>query len=502
MKKIKYTRLFSLVLTVASVVSLLWISACSEDNPVTNTPDETAPTIAITSPVPGAIGVSDAVLAVNSTITDNSELASVEITIGNGTTEVYSEMVTTFSNPKSYTYNKNINLPNNAPYGQHNLTIVATDKDGNEKTSTVALTMLPAYEDGKTTLIIKSVPTVTGNDAFYAVGQFQTWNPAARDFPATKYTDSKGVVSYYVLVPNTAGSGDGYKFVRSTPDCTDCWPYGEKDADGKQIDNRKFAADAKFVELEIGSWEDHNPTLSNNAGGTVISIGGTLSTTKTTISGSLGKSRTGMNEIASASYSFEKKNGTAWEPVTGKTNVALELGAPDANGNKAYSAEVDIAALTLGEYRIVVKGLDSKGFKVRDDKTLLIVEFPCSEAGLPAVAATKTRLFINVPSTTDDIYLTGTVNGVALWPSADTDYTKFTDDVKFVKVSNTCYYLDVTLAKSDNLQFIRRNGTFTAWWQGQATNTAGSDATASYSVTDASSGATVKIFYAYWRTNP
>ncbi|CAN0222168.1 unnamed protein product, partial [Phaeothamnion confervicola] len=238
--------------------------ACSDDDGGKDGGgDETAPTITVASPSAGTIGVSDAILAVNSTITDNEELASVKVTIGNGDTEVYTETVTTFSNPMSFTYNKNITLPDDAPLGEHTLTILAKDKDGNEKTSTVALTVLPALEEGKTTVLITSVPEVTGDDAFYAVGQFQGWNPAIMDNPVTKYTDSEGADSYYILLPNDAGADQGFKFVRGND-----WPFGEKDPDGKEIDNRKFEAGAQFVEVEIAGWRDYNPELVNNSGGT------------------------------------------------------------------------------------------------------------------------------------------------------------------------------------------------------------------------------------------
>lgn len=489
-----YIRLLSVVLAMVSITSLLLIGACSDDEGgKKNDPDETAPTITVNSPTAGAIGVSDAILAVNSTIADDEALASVVVTIGNEDTEVYTETITTFSNPMSFTYNKNITLPDDAPIGDHTLTIVATDVEGNEKTSTVALTVLPAFEEGKTTILITSVPEITGDEVFYAVGQFQGWNPGIMDNPVTKYTDSEGHESYYILLPEDAGADQGFKFVRGND-----WPFGEKSLDGKEIENRKFETGADFVEMEIGGWRDHNPELSNQSGGTIIAIGGVPTSSTTIIKGEIGKSITGQNDVSSATYSIEKKDGTAFTPVAGHTNVALTLSAPDGAGKRTFSLDVNVtgAGFGLGEYNIIVRATDAEGFVAREDKTLLVVEFPCSVSGT-AVVVTKTRFIVNVPTMNDKLYITGNFGGTDIWGTIDPQY-------ELTKISDGCYYIDIAVSDAGKfVQFFREPIAWAAgdWWRGQATNTEGQE-TANFTTTKASDGNTVQLYYKYWRQVP
>ncbi len=456
MKKINYTRLLNLMLAVVSIASLLWITACSDDDGGNKTPDdETAPSIAITSPTAGTIGVSDAILAVNSTITDNAALASVEVTIGNGTTELYSETVTTFSNPMSFTYNKNITLPDDAPIGEHTLTILATDEEGNEKTSTVALTILPAFENGKTTVLVTSVPEVTGDDDIYMVGDFMSdgtaatdWNVGAGTFKLTKYVDSEGVTTYYISVkdqdPTSTGGIGGFKFVRGTD-----WPFVQKDAEGREQSNNSIPADTKFIEFEIGSWADYNPKFdSPSVGACVYGESKTNFDAGNTVDiavNNIGVSHTGAAAITSTVVTVTSPTGTQlynnnFGAVTSlEASVVLPGNAPS------------------GIYKIKVVVTDANGHKntlddlSSDAKTFEVgATFSCTATA----PADKTVLLVKAPSNQTGLSLYVTGDGVGGWsePGQGTS-------VLLTEIGSGCYKAEITTSSLvDGAEFKFFNG--------------------------------------------
>lgn len=457
MKKINYTRLLNLVLAVVSVASLLWITACSDDDGGNKTPDdETAPSIAITSPTAGTIGVSDAILAVNSTITDNTALASVEVTIGNGTTELYSETVTTFSNPMSFTYNKNITLPDDAPIGEHTLTILATDEEGNEKTSTVTLTILPAFEDGKTTVLVTSVPEVTGDDDIYMVGDFMSdgaaatdWNVGAGTFKLTKYVDSEGVTTYYISVkdqdPASTGGIDGFKFVRGTD-----WPFVQKDAEGREQSNNSIPADTKFIEFEIGSWADYNPKFdAPSIGACVFGESKTNFDAGNTVEisiNNIGPSQTGAAAITNT-------------VVTVTTPAGTQLYNNDFGAVGSLVASFDLAGdAASGIYKVKVVVTDANGHKNTldelsgggDPRSFEVgAEFSCT-----ATAPTdKTVFLVKVPNNETGLTLYVTGDAVGGWSEPGTGTS-----VLLTEIGSGCYKAEIetsTLVDATEYKFFK-----------------------------------------------
>ncbi len=491
----KYTRFFSiLVMTGIISAGTMWLTSCDEGDPK-GTPDTDNPSVTISSPSAGAIGVSGAILAVVGTITDEAGLASVSLTLGNGTVEVISEEFTTFSDPTSFSLNENYDIPSDVVLGNHTLTIVATDLTGNEGTATVEIVALPAFEDGKVTLVVDEFPADGAGEDFHMVGDFMgdetgagDWTVSNLDYTLAEYEDSEGTVSYFISVKDanttvTDGSIGGFKFVRGTD-----WPYVEKDENGKEAVNRSVAAGTDFEFMQIGSWADYNPIVANNSGVTVFDGTGV---TSVEIKGNVKDALTTESAVVSAEYSV--LDATEVEVASG----TLTLEAPNGSGERNYSEDLDISTFALGVYSIVVTALDGNGNQGREDKTLSIIVFPCSETGLPAVDGAKTRFIINVPVLTDDIYITGNFPGSDIWGTIDPAY-------ELTKISDGCYYIDIAVQADKTVQFFREPIAWAVgdWWRGQATQVAGSDSGASFSTTIASNGNTVKLYFPFWRQTP
>ncbi len=477
------------ILSMLSIALMVFVSSCGDDEPTDptddgGTTDTSAPSVTINAPTAGAIGAAGSAVVVSAAASDNVGIVSVNVTLGNGTVEVVNEDITEFTDPLSFSYNENITIPADVVLGGHTLTITATDEAGNSGSATVDIEAYPVYEAGMTTLLITSVPDqvadYSAENTIHMVGAHQEWNVEAADYPLLIHTDSEGTSTFYVQVANTGV--DGFKFVRGT-----AWDMVEKDADGKELDNRSVAADLDKAEFTIGSWRDFNPEVSNWSNANYFD--GTGFTTHT-LTGNVGPSITGQAAIASVSYVLE-------EVVEEGDNVEVSSGDITLDGEGNFSEEIDISSLELGSYNIIISAEDVDGNVGREDKALGVVEFPCDDSGLDDVAATETRLLVSVPATEDDIYITGKIQGADIWGGNLED-----DAYKMTKISDGCYYIDVQLNEGDIVQFIRVNAGYADWWRGQATNTEGSDATANFNVTAASSGTTELAYYQYWREEP
>lgn len=107
-------------LTLLLFISLFAVS-CSKD--------DTAPVITITSPAEGAILERGKTYPLSGTVTDDTELAEIS---GSGF------KITTFDSKTSHVLtNITIPIPANATVGNANITVTATDKEGNIGTKTV-----------------------------------------------------------------------------------------------------------------------------------------------------------------------------------------------------------------------------------------------------------------------------------------------------------------------------------------------------------------------------
>ena len=265
----------------------------------------------------------------------------------------------------------------------------------------------------------------------------------------------------------------------------------QKDADGKESVNNVIQAEAQKAEFMIGSWRDYNPEVTNNSAGTIIVIDGIKSSNSHSVSGVVTAAITTAAEISSASYS-----------IVDESDMQVGMGSLTLNGDGTFDETVDISAYATGIYQVVVTAEDIAGNMGREDESLNVVEFPCDDSNEPAVAATETRIIINVPLTDDDIYVTGAINGNEVWGYSGDGGSVGDPTYQMTKLDDGCYYIDLELLQGDIVQFVRDNPAYTDWWRGQATNTEGSDATASFNVAGSSNGNTEKLYYGFWREQP
>ncbi|MEQ9009290.1 MAG: hypothetical protein RLP12_15515, partial [Ekhidna sp.] len=401
--------------------------------------------------------------------------------VGNGTVTIF-EVDEVDIADESFSFNQNIAIPADVVLGAHTLEVTVEDASGNVSSSSVNLEAYPVYTDGETTILVESVPDqvsdYTGDNTIYMVGTHQEteWTVDTGSDPLSIYTDSEGTVTFYHQIPNT---GAEFKFVRGL-----VWEKVQKDENGAElVGNNTVEADAKKATFTIGSWRDYNPEVSNNSNGTIISIDGSLVSDTHTVSGNIQPAITTQAAISSVAYAVVDEDDS--EVASGTVTI-------DGNGN--FSEDIDVSAYALGSYKVVLSATDAEGNSGREDEVLNLVEFPCDDSGEEAVASNMTRIIVNVAATSDDIYATGNFDG-DIWGTVDDQY-------KLTKLSDGCYYIDLALTSGQIVQFFRYNEGYSDWWRGQATNTAGSDATANYNVDADSDGSTIKLYYAYWREEP
>jgi hypothetical protein len=472
-----------LSLTVA-LGALIFTTSCGEDDGVKTTPDTASPSIVINAPANGSIVVAGSQTASSITISDDVEISSVSITLGNGTVTVI-DISETEVGSTSFSFSDNLSIPANVVLGEHTLTITVEDASGNTTTETITVDAYPVYTDGQTTVLIPSVPSqvtdYTGDNQIRMVGTHQevdgagAWDVASDTHPLLVHTDSENAVTYYQQVANT---GAEFKFVRGL-----AWEMVQKDENGKEATNNMIESGVTKATFEIGTWRDYNPEVSNGSSGTIISIDGALTADNFTLKGNIKPAITTASTVSSSTYTVVASDDS--EVTTGSLTL-------DGEGN--FSQSIDISTYALGDYSIIVSATDAAGNSGREDKVLNLVEFPCDDSGETAVVSSMTRIIVNVSSTSDDIYATGNFDG-DIWGTVDDKY-------KLTKLSDGCYYIDLTLTSGQIVQFFRSNAGYADWWRGQATNTAGSDATANFNVDADSDGSTAKLYYAYWREEP
>lgn len=472
----------SLSFLAISGLLLFTISCGDDDGGDGAVVDDTNPTITINAPADGAIVAAASQVATSISISDDIEIASVTITVGNGTVTVFS-LDETEVGSDSYSYNQNLSIPADVVLGDHNLTVTVTDLSGNSATSSVGFTALPVYTDGQTTLMVDQVTDqvsdYSGDNLIHMVGAHQEWNPESGSHPLSSYVDSESTQTFYIQVPNTGV--EGFKFVRGTGG----WDFGEKGSVGEEIDNRTIADGTQYTTADpIASWKDYNPDVQDNSTVDVFSGSGV---TSIDVKGTVVLAKTTQAAVSTATYTV--LDGDEMEVASGSVTVG---------GDGSYSESVSIDGYDLGTYEIQVLVTDADGNQGRGDATLSILEFPCDDSGLDAVAGTMTRVLINVNTNlgSRDMYVTGKINGSDVWGTISNDY-------KMTKISDGCYYIDLTLAADDQLQFFYEEATHGAdWWKGAATRVAGDGGTAAVNISEASSGNDVKAVFGFWRQDP
>ncbi|MEQ9404823.1 MAG: DUF4625 domain-containing protein [Cyclobacteriaceae bacterium] len=461
---------------------LIFTTSCGDDStdPVVDTED---PTITINAPADGSIIVPGSQVASSISFSDDLEISSISITVGNGTVTAI-DLSEDDIGEASFSFSDNLMIPADVVLGEHTVTVTVEDASGNTASATVTVEALPVYTDGSVT-IMATVPDQIAdysNETVYAVGTLQEnqWDEKSGSDPLTVYTDSEGASTYYIQ--KTAGAYE-FKFVRGLD-----WGMGEKQANGQELaSNNSTAAEDYKASFAIGSWKDYNPDVINNSTGTVFTdSNGDPLETEHTIQGTVTAAATTSSTLSTVSYA-----------VIDDSDAEVTSGTLTLTGD-AFSETLDISGYSLGVYTIQVSAEDADGNMGREDRTLTIAEFPCDASGETAVDGTMTRVIISVPDNlgSRDMYATGNINGVGVWGTIDPAYL-------MTELSGGCYYIDLVLAAGDELQFFYEEATHGAdWWRGAATRVAGDGGTAANGISDASSGNELNFLYNGWRQDP
>ncbi len=477
-----------LSMTVA-LGALIFTTSCGEDDGPTAAVDAESPSITINAPADGAIIVAGSQTASSIAIADDVEISTVSIKVGNGTVTVI-DIAEADVADASFSFNSNLTIPADVVLGDHTLEVTVTDTDGKSSTQSITLTALPAYTDGQTTVMVASVPDeitdYSGENQIHMVGAHQgdetgagAWDPTSGTHPLTSYVDSESTQTFYIQVANTGV--EEFKMVRTT----NGWDFVEKGSQGEEVDNRMVEANANYVTLDaIQTWKDYNPDVQDNSTVDVISGSGT---TSIDIKGKVVLALTTQSALSSASYFVLDENEA--EVASGSVTVASD---------GTYSENLSIDGYELGTYAIQVLATDAQGAVGRGDATLSLLEFPCDDSGLDAVAGSMTRVQINVNTSLGerDMYVTGKINGADVWGTVSNDYL-------MTKISDGCYYIDLVLQADDQMQFFYEEASHGAdWWKGAATRVDGDGGTAAVNISEASSGNDVKAVFGFWRENP
>ena len=105
-------------------------TSCGDD-------DSTAPVVSITAPAGGSTYSVTDTLQLSATITDETELESVNITSDLG----LDETITTLDSETSHQLNVNLTFDPNTTAGPYSITVKGTDAEGNEAQKEVAITV-------------------------------------------------------------------------------------------------------------------------------------------------------------------------------------------------------------------------------------------------------------------------------------------------------------------------------------------------------------------------
>jgi hypothetical protein len=98
--------------------------------------DKTAPVVSITEPATDISVKAGETFALRATVTDDEELASIRLLLGTNV-----ENITQFDTPTSHQVNYSIDIPEGTPTGSITISVVATDKEGNEGSDSRVITV-------------------------------------------------------------------------------------------------------------------------------------------------------------------------------------------------------------------------------------------------------------------------------------------------------------------------------------------------------------------------
>lgn len=119
-------KLYNLIILLALG---LFITSCTPK-------DDMAPTIVITSPIGGTTVAPGGMFSLTATVIDNESLASVSFTDGTAT-----ETITSFDTDRSHNLNYNITIDTSSVAGDLDITVNASDLEGNNASGVVTITI-------------------------------------------------------------------------------------------------------------------------------------------------------------------------------------------------------------------------------------------------------------------------------------------------------------------------------------------------------------------------
>lgn len=120
------------------LIPLMFLSvmftACSDDG---------EPTVEITSPADGSVYTAGDVVNVEITATDDVGVASMDLDFGeeDGTPQNFALDLTPITDKTSFTYTVDLTIDAATPAGEYEVTVTATDADGNEEDDSISITI-------------------------------------------------------------------------------------------------------------------------------------------------------------------------------------------------------------------------------------------------------------------------------------------------------------------------------------------------------------------------
>ena len=230
--------------------SILLLVSCNDDDAEA---DRTAPSIEILGPTDGFSAGPGDELVIFVSATDDVEMGSVMIELG----DIYSN--TTQGNTSTISVNETVTIADDQAPGTYTMTVTARDAANNSTTETIDIIIAEAMVfcnpvaacqvDGEITIMVETPASTPADAVVHVAGSFQGW-----DSSTTPLTKVDGVENCFCGSFAFAG-GEEFKFTRGGADFADV----EKTADCEELDNRTYTAGDEIdgiLRFVVEEWRD------------------------------------------------------------------------------------------------------------------------------------------------------------------------------------------------------------------------------------------------------
>ncbi len=226
--------------------------SCSKDD---GPSDNAAPVITIESPKDNDVLAAGSKVTVSGTVTDDVALAEVDIAIRTAAgVPIFTFNVATFTDPKSYTLNQEVDIPGATPAGDYDIVVMAKDQSGKSSEKVVKVKVEAGCTAfcataGQVTFVVTVPENTPANEKIHIVGSFNNWDPGAENYALTQSPNNPHC--FCISLPFTGG--EEYKFARGS------WEKVEKRLTAtscEEVDNRVFEAGTQVVNISISAWRD------------------------------------------------------------------------------------------------------------------------------------------------------------------------------------------------------------------------------------------------------